>query len=392
VKKRSKKQWKRAEDNYGMFKMDSTMPFFGRIEPEDQVKHLNDILSECPDFYPAIIDVGLKKIQIDLIDEGIEDIISGVELLFRLGNKKEKEHYFESIASVLMKLSYFDVHIKILEIAIAADPKNVELRDELAFVSIRNGDFNSFKEHIEEALKLEPGHPSCTNTYGLGLLMNGNLDEAEDYLERALCSSESRETAKTNLKTLEWLKKHKNKNYYDFFAQPLSDAVRKEAEETGSEEIFREEGSDAMYCVLQDLGREKKYRELRILGESMDAFFDFCSQVSSESFCLKNFYFFDENIKGIMHKFIFKHGDVDEEMIRDIFTGLTAFYTSYAKYDTSIQKNVKEFNKRCKPLLEEMLVKTEKYNAVRHDYSMDQGELEDIREELFEGDHDWMFL
>lgn len=392
MKKSSKKSWKIAEEDYEMFKMDSVMPFFGRPEPEDQIQNLNDILSECPDFFPAILDLGLKKIQIDLIDEGIEDIISGVELLLKRGNKIEREHYFEGITTVLMSLCYFDVHIKILEMAIATDPKNADLRDELAYISIESGDFNSFKDNIEEALKLNPGNPSYLNTYGLGLLMNGDIDEAEGYLQRALCSPESREAAETNLQTLKWLKKHKNKNYNDFLARPVSDVVIKEAEEEGFEEGFREENDDAMLCVQCDLGRENKYRELRIIKESMGAFFDFCSRVASGLFCLKNFCFFEENIKAIMHKFIFKHGDVDEEMIRDIFTGLTAFYTSYAKYDTSIQKDVKVFNEKCEQLLDEMLFKMDKYNAVRHDASIDPGELEDIREELFEGDHDWMFL
>ena len=392
MKNRDKKKWQIAESDYEMFKIDLSMPFFGRPEPETQIEHLNDILSGCPDFFPAIIDLGLQQIKLDLIEEGITTIVSGVELLFKLGSEEEKDHYFESLTTILMNLCFFDAHIKVLKIALATDPKNADWRDQLAFISIRNGDFKLFKENIEEALKLKPGNPIYANTYGLGLLMNGNLDEAEDYLETALCSSESREAAQTNMETLKWLRNNKDKKYNDFFAQSISDEARKEAEEIGSEKLFHEESNNAMMCVIQDLGRENKYRELRIIRESMDAFFGFCSQISSESFCLKNFYFFEDNIKAIMHKFIFKHGDVDEKMIRELFTGLTAFYTSYAKYDTSIQKDVKKFNKRCESLLEEMLVKVEKYNAVRHDYSMDQGKLEDIREELFEGDHDWMFL
>lgn len=392
MKKSNRQKWKNTESDYEMLKMDFMTPFFGRPEPEDQIENLNKILLGCPDFFPAILDLGLKKIQMDLIEEGIEDITSGVELLFKLGNKKEKEHYFESIRSVLMSLCYFDIHIKILEIAISDDPKNADLRDELAFISIKNGDFNSFKDNIEEALKLKPGDPSYINTFGLGLLMNGDLDEAAGYLERALCSSDSREAAKTNLETLKWMKKHKGKSYYDFFAQPISETLINEDEEMDLDKDLQEEGHNAMHCVLADLGKGKKYRELRIIMESMDAFFGFCSKISSDFFCLKNFDFFDDNIKAIMHKFIFKHGDVDENMIREIFTGLTAFYTSYAKYDTSIQKDVKKFNKRCAPLLEEMLIKAKKYNAVRHDHSIDPNDLEDIREELFEGDHDWMFL
>jgi len=38
---------------------------------------------------------------------------------------------------------------------------------------------------------------------------------------------------------------------------------------------------------------------------------------------------------------------------------------------------------------DELIGKIERYNAIRHDDSMDEDQKEEIREELFDGDHAW---
>jgi hypothetical protein len=40
----------------------------------------------------------------------------------------------------------------------------------------------------------------------------------------------------------------------------------------------------------------------------------------------------------------------------------------------------------------DLLEKMERYNAIRHDQDLDEDEKEEIRAELFEGDHLWPFI
>ena len=41
---------------------------------------------------------------------------------------------------------------------------------------------------------------------------------------------------------------------------------------------------------------------------------------------------------------------------------------------------------------DEMFTKMHRYNEIRHDYSISDEEKENIRNELFEGDHLWQML
>jgi len=95
---------------------------------------------------------------------------------------------------------------------------------------------------------------------------------------------------------------------------------------------------------------------------------------------------------AIMHKFIFKFGDVDRPMIEDICESLLEYYGFLAQAKLVSTDEFERFQTTLRSRQQGLLEKMERYNEIRHDDDVDEEEKEAIREELFEGDHTWPHL
>ena len=93
-----------------------------------------------------------------------------------------------------------------------------------------------------------------------------------------------------------------------------------------------------------------------------------------------------------MHKFIFKFKDVDEDLIEDIYISLFDFYHFLAEQDIIEASDVDEFKKEALGMKKDLVATMHRYNAIRHDPTLEQEEKESLREEIFEGDHFWPFI
>ena len=99
-----------------------------------------------------------------------------------------------------------------------------------------------------------------------------------------------------------------------------------------------------------------------------------------------------DDFKPIMHKFIFKTGDIDEKIFNDVYSALLEFYGFLAKrklVSTADYNELKEVMLELKP---ELMEKMRRYNEIRHNDDYTEEEKEDIRDELFDGDYTWSFL
>ena len=96
--------------------------------------------------------------------------------------------------------------------------------------------------------------------------------------------------------------------------------------------------------------------------------------------------------KQIMHKFIFKFGDIDQEIIEEIYSALLEYYDFLASMGLQSTMGFKRFQKNILGMKKELIDKMQRYNAIRHRNDMDEDEKEAIRDELFDRDHAWPFL
>ena len=93
-----------------------------------------------------------------------------------------------------------------------------------------------------------------------------------------------------------------------------------------------------------------------------------------------------------MHKFIFKFGDVDHEMMEDIYEALLEYFDFLASRGIVSTVKFKRFKKKILGMKKVLIGKMERYNEIRHNDDIDDEEKEAIRDKLFRGDHTWPHL
>lgn len=229
-------------------------------------------------------------------------------------------------------------------------------------------------------------------------LIAGNLKEAGDALTKALRIDPDNEAAKRNLEIHGYLTEHGG-NYLDYLLRPAEkeaiDRLSDEEEWEQFEELCSSYNESRIVAIAQTLLQEDDDKRSRLLGllRTLEVFFRFVHQIDQSGHLLhEDIAFIHENFKPIMHKFIFKFGDVDRKTIEDIYEYLFEYYGFLANRGIVSVQDFKDFQKHINGMKNELIDKMERYNAIRHNDGMSNEEKEDIREELFDGDHAWPFL
>jgi len=72
--------------------------------------------------------------------------------------------------------------IELLEKALARDPANAEIQNQLGFAERNRGNLDAAFKHYDRALALNPKHRGAHEYVGEAYLMTGNLAKAEEHL------------------------------------------------------------------------------------------------------------------------------------------------------------------------------------------------------------------
>lgn len=122
---------------------------------------------------------------------------------------------------------------------------------------------------------------------------------------------------------------------------------------------------------------------------TLELFFAFLEKAIQDVFLFDDLATVRQSFKAIMHKFIFKHRDIDDEIVDDIYTSLALFYSFLSRCNLVADSVYRDCLRDIESMKPELLEKMHHYNEIRHDHSMSEEEKEEIRDELFEGDHWW---
>ncbi len=134
----------------------------------------------------------------------------------------------------------------------------------------------------------------------------------------------------------------------------------------------------------------KERSRLPGLLATLCSFFRFVSQIDSSGVFLNDdIGLVARNFKPILHKFIFKFGDVDRETMADVFEALRGYYCFLASRRIVDAEEFNGFGETILKTKGELLDKVERYNSIRHDATVSENKKEKLREKLFEGDHYW---
>ena len=395
---RNTKAWETAKWKYEGLNTHTMIPLFGKqLSLEEIIERLEMILKECPQFYPALLDLALRRLALGgerLVEQQIEE---GFNLMLELSESEHIDGELDIFLDNLEKLWRFDLSKYYLDILIERYPQNALFHDSLAHATARIGDVAGALPHIEKAVQLEPDNHHFKSNQGWLYLMAGNLKEADEALESALFLNTDDEVVKGNFEIHKYLSKHGG-NYFDYLLRPVEEErLERLKDEEDWEEMDRMCDSynncrfEAMAQYFLQENKDEIPRLADILA-TLREFFRFVRKVDQDEYLNEDLDFIYEYFKPIMHKFIFKFGDIDHKMIEEIYEALLGYYEFLACKGLVSTKKFKRFRKKILGMKKELIGKIQRYNAIRHNKDMDEGEKEAIRDNLFEGDHSWPFL
>lgn len=396
-------KWKIAEFDYSGLYVQNKMPLLGeRLSAKEMDKYMGEILANCPVFFPAVFHRGRYFLSIGKDSQALKFYDRGFKLLIEILEGEELIDAVDSVIDGLEGLLRFDLCCRYLKNLIKLFPNKGLYYDYLA-VNVMKSKEGIISEAIalqKKAIELEPENATFIHNLGWIHLEAGNLKEAEIEMKKALKLRPDYESAAGNMAIINYLKKKKNGGtFLDYLIRPLD---RKKLQQLEDEEEYDE--LDAL-CADYNASRIEAFKRIMLdehdypphqitnLAKTLHLFLSFVDGVLNEGmFLYDDLHKIDISFKPIMHKFIFKHKDIDDEIFNDIYTSLTAFYGFLSQYKLLDRGDCEEFVSEFEGMKSELIEKMNHYNEVRHDYSISEEEKEEICEELFEGDHTWPHL
>jgi tetratricopeptide (TPR) repeat protein len=388
------KAWNAAEWDYGALQADLQMAsLWGALSQEEIVKRLQNIARRCPQFYPAILELGLRLL-CQKKHRGAERMMEkGFRLMIELADPKQSAEIIDGVIENLERLWRFDIGRCLLEMLAKRYSLSAILHDSLAHAAARLGDLDAAQHHVGEAIRMERDNKNFWTNRGWYHLMRGELEEAGVALTEALRIKPKDSVAAGNMKILEYLRRHGG-TYWDYLERPLD---RKQIERLADQEKWDRETdlcTDFNDCRREAFAQSsllkggKERAQLPDLLATLRTFFDFVSQIDAGGIFLnEDIGLVHRNFKPIMHKFIFKFGDVDREMMEDVFEAMQTYYGFLATRRIVDTAEFTCFQAMILKTKDGLLDEMEQYNAVRHDATVSEKEKERLRGKLFEGDH-----
>lgn len=395
-------EWKAAEWDYSEIIAAYQFPLLGeRPSPEIMAGRMDEILKSCPQYFPA----SLLRGQLSII-EGNDELAEqsydqGIEGMLVLLEGEELFDTIEHIVDFLEDELRFDLCCKYLRKFIQRFPKKALYYDYLAgdILRSRTAEYDEVLTFQAKALEMEPESPTFLSNQAWIYLCAGRLKEAEPVLKKALEIRPDDRVARGNMEVLEYLKQKDEGTFFDFLLRPVNRQQLEKLQENDEDEeclrLCQDYNECRMAAFKQLLIKQSNYTAYQISNstKTLIIFFRFVDEImNSVDFLYEDIAEFHEYFEAIMHKFIFKHGDIDDEIFDDIYNSLTAFYDFLCQQKLIDKSDHKEFIKHINKLKPKLRKKMHRYNEIRHDDSISEKEKEAIRQELFDGDHEWPFL
>jgi len=390
--------WKAAEWRYTAIQAAMMAPFPGLAQsPGEIIEELEEIASECPEFYPAVLESSIRRMADGEDGSAAGQIETGLRLMLEVGDPQHIEEEALNLHDNLEDLWRFDLCQRCMEILVERFPDQALLWDYLGNATAQLGDVTAALRHSAKAMAMAPENSHFRGNHGLHHLMAGNAGEAELHLSAAMRLDPENDTNRANLEVQKYLARHGG-DFSDYLVRPVD---REEIERLSDDDEW--EPLDRL-CAgyncdrLQALGRNLAAGEAsrgRCAGviRTLESFFDFVDRVSNMGGLLnEDIGHVHRHFNAIMHKFIFKFADVDRKMIEDVCDSLLEFYGFLARQELVSPAELKRFRAMVRRNRKGLIEKMERYNAIRHDDGLGEEEKEAIREELFEDDHLWPHL
>ena len=187
---RTSKAWQAAEWAYSEIHSRTLMPMFGEpLSSQEIIERCESILKVCPAFYPALLEMALRRLAQGPGADAERQMDEGLQTLLELSQPDHLERELEALFENFEKISRFDLSRRYLESLIARYPATPGFRDSLALAEAHLGDFDAALRHITETVEMAPDKHHFQSNLGWIHLLAGNLPEAGVALAEALRQS-----------------------------------------------------------------------------------------------------------------------------------------------------------------------------------------------------------
>lgn len=389
--------WRGAEYDFAAVVVGARMPFLGEPLNEKQIdKRMAAILEGCPRFFPALFQRGLYHVSISSGKKADSFLDRGFELMIELLEGEELIDTVDELVEGLEKRLRYDLCCRYLKKLAEMFPEIALYYDYWAGSELRsrNGSVEKARKLQGKALQLEPDNPTFCSNLGWIHLTGGELEDAEQALGKALSIEPKHESARANMEVLRYLKKQRGgATFMDFLLRPADHVEIRKLEDAEDwdelDPIIADYNLSRMEAFKQTLVEEGDYLPHQIWNfkTTLALFFAFIEKNLQDVFLFDDVATVHQSFEAIMHKFIFKHRDVDDQIVDDIYASLALFYSFLSRCKLVADSAYRDFLRDIESMKPELLEKMHRYNEIRHDDSMSEEEKEDIRDELFEGDH-----
>ncbi|MBI2481722.1 MAG: hypothetical protein HYV60_24675 [Planctomycetia bacterium] len=392
--------WKAAAWRYSAIRASQQTPFPGTRPPApgEVIEELEDVLKGCPEFYPAAIEIVLRRQGAELADGSEAELIGrGLRLMLEFGAPERPEEESLNLIDNLEGLWRFDLCKLCLEILTDRFPEKAIYWDYLANANAQLGDVPAALRLSAKATEMEPRNGFIRANRGLFYLMAGDAKEAEVHLLEARRVDPENPEARGNLEVQRYLARHGG-NFDDYLLRPVDreqlDHLDADGDFEGLDRLCGQYNNDRLQALGRKLSSDDESRvQCGGLIRTLQMFFDFVDRVSNMAGRLdEDVSHVDRYFEPIMHKFIYKFGDVDRQLMKEVFESLLTFYGFLSDRKLIAAEQLKEFRSTVRRNRTPLIKKMERYNAIRHDGTMDEDRKEEIRRELFADDHCWPHL
>ncbi len=356
----------------------------------ERVESWREMIATCDRFYAAHMELGIHLLRTGSEREGRAHLSRGLVDLLKLPEHSEEE--VRALVENLERTWRYDVCRSLLERVVERWPGTAWYHDSLALAAARTGDFASAIASGLRALDLEPGSAPLSNL-GFYALMAGRLDEAGDYLERALSEEPKHGQARENLRVLRYLRKHGGR-YADYLVRPAQrDALDKLANKEDWGALERR-CADLNGCRFEAFAQDALDRgeivPLPGMLSTLRVLFGFVAEVSADAYFLyEDVAFMRRAFEKVMNKLIFKFRDANADLVREVCSALRVFYDFLQRKGLASARDVGAFGRLSVALGGKLVRRATRYATARRDPSLGEDQLEAIRAELFGGDYLW---
>ncbi len=394
------KAWQAAEWEYEQLHVMDAMPMLGPPpSPEDRLDIYKEITRRCPRFFPAVIELGLHELQLGRGKRAENRVERGLRLLLEHDEPEHMAEHVEAIIDNLETLWRFDCSRRLLrEHIIPRFPHDLQFQDALAHAEAMHGNLAEAIRVAGEIAQAAPENYCYWSNLGWYQLQRGELQTAEAALSEAAELEPDDVVLQGNLEILDWMSRH-DASYLEYLTRPADQALLDEKTDEDDWEtvadLSRGYHGDWLkgWALFTFRERARQRRWIADTLNTLSGFFGFVAGLCQESYLLHtDLGYLSIHFETIMHKFIFKHGDVDADMIEGVYRSLLSYYRFFRRRRLVEAAELREFRQTALDLKPGLLEKMSRYNTVRHDHALSEQDREAMRRELFGVDHLSPFL